>query len=283
MRISAIVTVALLVAGSGIVFAAPSPEAASSSSLPRAVHLEGAPNFRDLGGYHTRDGLVIRWGQVYRSNKLSALSSQDVEQLRGLQIGSLIDFRAADERAAEPDRFLPPYVYRSAKPSIKPAMKTIMGRRRNASDVRSGMRRFYSEMPFSYAPEFSAMLHRLAASDEPLVMHCTAGKDRTGVAAAILLSLLGVPRGDVISDYTRTAQLLPRNIAAVSPKTRNVPPLPVSMQQALLAAEPDYITNALSAIDRRYGSVNDYAGRLLGVRPQEIQAIRSRLLVRPPA
>ncbi len=246
----------------------------------RVLGLAGAPNFRDLGGYRTTDGRQVRWGEVYRSNKLSALTPADIARIRPLHIASLIDFRAADERGAEPDRWQPGFVYASPKLLIAPVTTTIMAHPETGEGVRQGMRNLYAHMPANYAPEYAAMLHRLAASNDPLVMHCTAGKDRTGVASAILLSLLGVPRATVVQDYTLTQSLLPPPYAAISPKAGvSTSQMSPDALAAVLAADPSYIAVALDTIERDYGSVDAYAIKALGVSRAEIEAIRARLLI----
>jgi protein-tyrosine phosphatase len=263
-------------------FAAQPVAAISAVDDQRVIGLQGAPNFRDLGGYRTNDGRQVRSGLVYRSNKLSALTPVDIDRVRQLHIGSLVDFRAGDERAAEPDRWQPAFVYRSPKPKIGPVTKQIMAHPEHPSGVRRGMRDLYARMPDEYRPEFAAMLHRLAASDAPLVMHCTAGKDRTGVGSAILLSLLGVPRRAVIEDYTLTQRLLPGS-ASAPPKAAGaaMSRIPPASMAAALEADPRYIETSLSVIDRQYGSVENYAEKGLGVSRAEIEAIRARLLTSP--
>jgi protein-tyrosine phosphatase len=142
-------------------------------------------------------------------------------------------------------------------------------------------------MPDEYHAEYAAMIHRIAAGELPILVHCTAGKDRTGVAMAVLLSTLGVPRQTVLEDYALTEKLVPAPAAAAekpapvggaSAALAPLAQLPVESRQALWRSDPDYISAALDAIDREYGSVDAYVERGLGVSKSELGALRAKLL-----
>jgi protein-tyrosine phosphatase len=142
-------------------------------------------------------------------------------------------------------------------------------------------------MPDEYHEEYAAMFHRIAAGKLPILVHCTAGKDRTGVAMAVLLTTLGVPRQTVVEDYALTEKLVPAPAAAaqhpVPVDGRTAPPspfaqLPVESREVLWRSDPAYISAALDSIDREYGSVDNYVERELGVSKSEVSALRAKLL-----
>jgi protein-tyrosine phosphatase len=256
----------------------------------RALGLEGAPNFRDIGGYATTNGRHVRWGEVFRSNELSTLTPADEDKVAALDLAAVIDLRTVDERQRAPSRWshAPPDIYESPQPTLAPVMHTILSDAGTAAGARAGMIAFYQHMPDDYHEEYAAMLHRIASGKLPILVHCTAGKDRTGVAMAVLLRTLGVPRRTVVEDYVLTERLVP---APAAPKP--VPPgaapaapaapsplaqLPPESRAALWRSDPAYISAALDSIDREYGSVDGYVRRELGVSESEVRALRAKLL-----
>jgi protein-tyrosine phosphatase len=263
------------------------PETDSNSH--RALGLEGAPNFRDIGGYVTSDGRHVRWHEVYRSNELSKLTPADADKVAALDVVSVIDLRTEDERQHAPSIWVhaPDDIYDSPKTTLAPVMHTILKDAATPEGARAGIINFYSQMPDEYHEEYAAMFHRIAAGKLPMLVHCTAGKDRTGVAVAVLLRTLGVPRQTVIEDYVLTEKLVPAPAAAAqhavpvggaSAALSPLAALPVESREALWRSDPAYISAALDSIDREYGSVDVYVERELGVRPAEVQALRAKLL-----
>ncbi len=268
---------------------APTTPLAGSAEHARALGLEGAPNFRDIGGYATTNGHHVRWGEVYRSNELSKLTPGDAEKVAALDLKSVIDLRTLDEREHAPSVWsrAPADVYESPKSTLAPVMHTILSDAGTAEGAHAGMIKFYAGMPDEYHEEYAAMLQRIAAGKLPVLVHCTAGKDRTGVAMAVLLRTLGVPRQTVIADYVLTEQLLPApaaaaqnpvTLAGASAAPSPLMQLPPESRQALWRADPDYIAAALDSIDREYGSVDAYVERELGMKESQLRALRAKLL-----
>jgi protein-tyrosine phosphatase len=258
---------------------------AGAPGQERVLGLQGAPNFRDIGGYPTNDGRHVRWGVVYRSNTLSALTPADETKVSTLHIVSEVDLRTVQERADAPDRWLQPPgdIYQSPKPSLQPLIAALVANVHDVESARQNMEHFYARMPDEYRPEYAALFHRLAAGDAPILVHCTAGKDRTGVAAAILLRALGVPRAKVVSDYSMSEALLPRPTAAV--KAGAVPAhiaaavqhIPPAARIEMTRSDPAFIDAALDSIDHEYGSVDAYLKAGLGLNDAQIEAMRSHL------
>jgi protein-tyrosine phosphatase len=251
--------------------------------------LEGAPNFRDIGGYVTVNGKHVRWGEVYRSNELSKLTGADAHRIATLHLMSVVDLRTEDERRSAPSVWLqaPINTYLSPKTTLAPAMNIILADAATPEGAGAGITRFYAQMPDAYRDEYAAIFHGIAAGRLPMLVHCTAGKDRTGVAIAVLLSTLGVPREAVVEDYELTEKLVPARAASaqqpapIGGATATLSPLaqlPVESREALWRSDPAYISAALNSIEREYGSMDRYVERGLGVSESEVRAVRKRLL-----
>jgi protein-tyrosine phosphatase len=268
--------------GAAPVAAAPVEQSVVQSPVmpQRVLGLRGAANFRDIGGYRTANGQSVRWGVVYRSNSLSGLTPADMARVQSLGLQSLIDFRTQTERQAAPDRWAerPAFVYESDKASPASSVGPIFAQAKTSADAKAAVAEFYTRMPDIYRREYAALFTELAKGGEPLVMHCTAGKDRTGVATALLLSVLGVPRDTVVTDYTLTAKLLPTPPASLPGSGKTFSTLTPEACAALWDADPSYINAALDSVDKEYGSVDNYVTRGLGLGPDQLAAIRHNLL-----
>lgn len=174
--------------------------------------LKGAKNFRDLGGYRTSDGSYVRWGLVYRSNHLVNLTARDSAYLSSLGIRLVCDVRSDGERARAPDHWLgnAPEFFSVPIGSNLITTPTADDLKRRVAAINAQAKdsvRAY-EYAVEYAGQYGKILQRIAAGDLPTVEHCTAGKDRTGVFSAILLTALGVPRDTVVQDYMLSNKFL---------------------------------------------------------------------------
>ena len=179
----------------------------------RLVALEGTMNFRDLGGYVGRDGRTVRWGLVFRSDALHALTAADLETIAGIGIRTVCDLRHTHERDRQPTAIPASYDHRAISLMVgedpdptnsKDLFEQILdGTLPDADD--EWMIGMYAQMLLEGAATFGALLTHLADDDGlPALFHCTAGKDRTGIGAALLLSVLGVDDGTILDDYELT-------------------------------------------------------------------------------
>ncbi|MBN8484975.1 MAG: tyrosine-protein phosphatase [Sphingomonadales bacterium] len=251
----------------------------------RQITLERGSNFRDLGGYAGAGGKRVRWGAIYRSGALPLLSDADYRLLGGLRIGTIIDLRSLEERAIAPtlldDRTGALFV--SNDYSIRPMLS-----RMGSQDGRP----LYAGTEKTLAPQYRALFRRLLASDGALLFHCSAGQDRTGIGAALVLSALGVDRSVIIADYHLSTAL--RQPANEMPAIRaeDWPDNPMAQLYARGQAQPggmkaealfepsgaSHIVRFLDHIDRTYGSVDAYLARELGIGPHEIARLRAMYL-----
>ncbi|MCB1844773.1 MAG: tyrosine-protein phosphatase, partial [Halioglobus sp.] len=173
----------------------------------RKLGMQGTPNFRDFGGYRTRDGRAVKWGFLYRSGQLSGLSDQDVSLLESLDIDLVCDFRRLEEQQGDPSRLpcaRPPKV--ASLPIVPGSNSRFFEEVADSAGDPQAMFDFMLEINRDFAEAQSDTYGRmfreiLALQDARFLVHCAAGKDRTGFAAAIVLLALGVERDVVMRDY----------------------------------------------------------------------------------
>lgn len=241
----------------------------------RVVPLEGASNFRDIGGYLAADGRHVKWGQIFRSNKLSDLTPRDYETINHLGIILVCDLRTGNERKKRPTtwRGKPPEFLASPKTLLDTDLETLMtGGSPSVAQAREGIITFYQTMPTFYAPELRSIFARLVAGQTPLTIHCSSGKDRSGFTTAMILSALGVSRPTVIADYALSADL----IAAGA--HHRATPVPSDIEKVTLASDPAYIESALDRIKVHYGSIETYLEKELDIGPHELNRLRTLYL-----
>ena len=253
----------------------------------RVIPLTGASNFRDIGGYPTTDGHRVKWGQIYRSNALSGLTAADYKTVDGLGVRLVCDLRTDDERLKQPTKWQgrPPEFLNSPKANLDFDVGAFLGDGEpSAAKARAAFIGFYKQTHKAYAPEYKAMFQKLVAGDSPMLVHCTAGKDRTGVGSALILTALGVPRSIVVSDYALSEKYQQSTLRQQAPAADGKPDptmammakLPPEVLQVLMRTEPAYIEATLDAIDEEYGSVQGYLTKELGVSPADVAALRKR-------
>ena len=245
-----------------------------SESPARHLNLAGASNFRDLGGYAGQDGRIVRWRRLFRSNHLGHLTPADIAMLRQLGVRSAFDFRGKDERVEAlcgvddiETHSLP------VEPTVVAALRAIhaTGRPANADDALEVMRDSYRGYVEHNTPRFRALFAHLLQDRAPLVIHCTAGKDRTGFACALILHTLGVADDVIAEDYLLTNRFYRRDPTASSDLSDEVRQVLGTVQAAFLAA-------AFETINAGYGSLDNYLRDGLGIGAAERDALRERYL-----
>ena len=227
----------------------------------RSLNLFGATNFRDLGGYAGLDGRLVRWRRLFRSDHLAALTPEDVALLSSLGVARVCDFRGEAERAPLACA-LPGVVVHSLaiEPTVVQRMKELLesGHQLTAQDTVRLMQQTYRAFVHDNAPRFAELFGQLLDNDAPLVFHCTAGKDRTGFAAALILLALGVPRPVVMQDYLLTNALyrMPKTSPGLAPQ---------EVLNVLWRVQEDFLDTALHAVEADFGGVPRYLEKSLGV------------------
>lgn len=255
----------------------------------RLLNFEGITNFRDLGGYRSVDGRAVRWGRLYRSGNFAEASDGDLANLRALHLASLIDFRSAIEKAEEANR-LP------ESPGFEVVEIPVLDEANNnlfagiSERVETGdfegfdpdriMQQANRQFAGEFTPQFRQFIHTvLDANGKPLVFHCTAGKDRTGFAAAILLRILGVPQDTVMQDYMASRQ------PALQGRKNQLLMLRLFKGEetadriaALLGVEEAWLEAGFEEIDATWGNFDNYVANGLQLSAADVQRLRDNLL-----
>jgi protein-tyrosine phosphatase len=240
----------------------------------RVLSLAGSRNLRDLGGYPTRDGRATRYGMLLRSGALHELDDEGVTHLRDLGVRTICDLRAPDERNEQPTPPLGGDVLTLAWDDAQEGMHRGLadGNWDTHEDGRQAMFTVYERLPGLHADKFRIMFQRIADGGVPMVLHCAAGKDRTGIAAALILSALGVEREVILEDYAlseRTIDYLTvfRADAELNPESMTARYLsrPEPFVAAVVRSDPEYLEHALASIERKHGSIDGFLEEVLGV------------------
>jgi protein-tyrosine phosphatase len=269
--------------------------AKTHSDRHRLLPLAGGHNFRDMGGYETADGRRVRWQVLYRSGKLSALTAEDVAQLAPKGIQVVCDLRTPEERVREPSvaglgAIHRGWDYEAGHNALRSAAAAPDATPQHVHDALAAT---YRQMPWQFAEAYGSAFRHLIAGDVPMVFHCTAGKDRTGTLAALILRALDVPEAAVMADYLLTDRCLDvQALMAAPPRVVEgmagndsaaagfsfIRAMSPEMRAPLLSCHPAYLQGALKAVEARHGSVLGYLNEALGIDAAGVAALRHRLL-----
>ena len=258
--------------------------AQNESKKSRWIAFSGVRNFRDLGGYHAADGRTIRQGLLYRSANLHNLTDKDLQRLDRLSLKRVIDFRADFEKANEPDR-LPmdsniqvleiPILDTSTNVALSLEQQIKAGKVDGINPTKL-LIDANVQLATEFTPQYRRFMHEvLATNGQPILFHCTAGKDRTGFAAAILLRILGVTQETVMFDYLLSNQYyfrpLRRNLIMIALakgwKTARV-------VAGFLEVKASYLATAFETINWQYGSFDQYVRQGLDLTQEQIEHLR---------
>lgn len=277
----------------------PAPALVVPAQLPatqreahRLLNFEGIANFRDLGGYTTADGRQVKWGVLYRTATLAHGSDADLRGLEALGLSTLIDFRSAAEKEEEPNRLPEPVGFEVVEiPTLDDGNKAMVGE--IMARIESGnfdgfdpdtlMLDANRQFASTFTPQFRQFIHTVLQADgKPVAWNCSAGKDRTGFAAAILLRILGVPQQLVIQDYMaseehalegRRAQMMLLRLFKGDEAADKM--------TALLGVEEAWLKAGFDQIDATWGSFDNYVRDGLGLSAADIAQLQSTLLTAP--
>lgn len=252
-----------------------------ADSAKREVKLQGAINFRDIGGYPTRDGKHVKWGKLYRSAAINKLTEQDLSSLDNLAISRVVDFRGPYEAAAAPDK-VPAHAKRISLPAGSETIGDSSSMRNmllTAMKGDSGLIAFYRNLhPFQarYKPLFQQLL--VLPPDSALLFHCSAGKDRTGIAAALILYTLGVDEQTIMDDYMATNHYRQKENEKAIPMMVKAYGLPDEAAKRMMAAKETYLNATFAAIREKYGSVENYLEKEMGLDKRNREELKGKYL-----
>lgn len=255
----------------------------------RLLNFEGIANFRDLGGYTTGDGKSVKWGKLYRSGTFADASRADLSGLTELDLATFIDFRSTAEKAEEPNRLPQPPGFTVVEIPVlddgnKALVGEIMARVESGNfdgfDPNQAMLTANRQFASEFTPQFKEFVHTVLEADgAPVLWHCSAGKDRTGFAAAILLRILGVPQETVMRDYmasrspaleSRRGQLRMLELFKGEEAARKL--------EVLMGVEEAWLRAAFAQIDTSWGTFDNYAENGLQLSAVDIQQLQNKLL-----
>jgi protein-tyrosine phosphatase len=245
-------------------------------TLPHVVPLKGGSNFRDLGGYRTADGRTVRHRAVFRSAHLGTLTDEDRAALSKLGVRTIVDLRGVNE-AAETPHLIDGVACRVVGAHIEPQLgDKIRVAVADGSATPHLMMQYltdhYRDYPRRCAPGFRTLFATLSdGTHRPLVFHCTAGKDRTGFASALLLTLLGVPWDTVMDDYLRTNDLWTGHIGRYTE-------LDIDTRAAIVEARTPYLEAAFDVVRQDFGGPEVFAEKALGLDAKARERLRADLL-----
>ena len=254
----------------------------------RHIPLQGAENFRDLGGYATRDGRTVRYGLLFRSDDLSELTDDDLETLAHLRLRTIFNLRSPREGGDRPYRLpeeAPPRVVHLPV-DVEPLFPGLLRRlilRGDVGPFEFSRRHLEANVAYvlDFREQFGFLLRALAEPGTlPALVHCTRGKDRTGFAAALILLALGVPRQTVLEDYLLTNRYTAASQRRTVLLVRLASLFRVGEEEIrpLVEARPEYLEAALDTIDEHYGSVENYLREGLGLTSTRLERLRAATL-----
>jgi len=280
---------------------APRPAHPPPDRGERTLRLQGAPNFRAIDALGSAGGRRLRARRVFRSDALQRLTDDDVARVAGLGIGTVIDLRRPDERQAAPSRLPTPaprtevFDAAPALAAVQPiAWREVLRQPEfDAAAARAWMLDTYGRMPLPLAPAVRAAARSLQAGDpqagDPqagkpgpsILVHCTAGKDRTGFVCAMLLAAIDIPWDAIVDDYLESSRRHPPSALAASLFEDELLQRSARVRDALevvAGVEPEFLETACASVRATFGSIDTYLDEACGLGPAQRDALRMRLL-----
>jgi protein-tyrosine phosphatase len=268
------------------------PELEPGQSLGIALDIPPVPNLRDLGGYKTTDGATVARGLTYRSDTFHPMTAKDIKTLEVLRLKNDYDLRTTAEARAKPDEIPPGVQYHllnvlaDAKSAAPAELEKLLHEPKKANVAlgdgkveklfEEGYREFIS-LPSAKQSYRTLFLSLAEQKKLPAVFHCTTGKDRTGWAAAALLTLLGVPRETVMADYMRTNDYtLPQFKKTIDEFVAAGGERDIAL--AVFGVKPEYLEASFDEMHKRYRTIEQYFSEGLGIDTDGQQALRDLFL-----
>ncbi|MDF2475314.1 MAG: tyrosine-protein phosphatase [Sphingobacterium sp.] len=249
-----------------------------SDSTKRVLPVQGAVNFRDIGGYQTNDGKQVVWGKIFRSDAIDKLTDSDVALMDKKGIRTVVDLRGIAEAKSAPDRLVANTDY-----TLSPAGSDSLP---NANDMVKTLKQkdflltFYAEGVNYYGDRYRPAFIKLlgAGEGEAVMYHCTGGRDRTGMQTALILYALGVPYQVIEADYLASNVYLARNKKMNAYTDAMVAATGISKEQIedQMKLKPELLQAFFGAIKTKYGSVEKFLLDEMAIGPKEIRILKTK-------
>lgn len=240
----------------------------SEESNIRRVKLQGAYNFRDLGGYRISEGKKIKWGIFFRSDNLSKLSSGDLNRIGKLNLQLIVDLRSKEERVSRPNRLpwgtgikIKNIEIADNNKSHNDLKQEIFYGRLGETDLEEMIVKAYKRAVTDYQNELALFFKVLLnPSNYPVLVLCNAGKDRTGVVVALVLMALGVSKQAIMEDYMLSKVFLGPMIKRMTTKVRwmSLFRADISQLKKIMDTRVDFLNTTFAAIERNFGSTESF-------------------------
>ena len=253
----------------------------------RILKFENITNFRDVGGYTTQYGRSVKWGKLYRSGNFSKATISDLEQLDVLGLSKVIDFRSEMEKTHSPNRLPNALQDKVVEIPITDQQNVDMIRSLHEGfttgifmtdefSYHQFMIETYERFVIDYLPEFSKFFREILANKgAPLVWHCTAGKDRTGVAGVYVLMSLGVDRETAIQDYLLSVKFADSWLHFMTKMTKRIGWKAANKFQGMRLVQREWIEKALQLIEQEWGDFETFRRDGLGVNDTEMEQLKA--------
>ena len=243
----------------------------------------GILNFRSVPPYRAADGR-LKSGAFYRCGAFDDIDAEGIAQLERIGLCAIFDLRSEQEKARAPSPLLVHGGFRIVSQSHRIRSGDLSALLENPvatpEQCVASMARIYAESPVTFVEVFGLLFRSAAEQGAPFAVHCTAGKDRTGIAVALLLDLLGVDRSDILEDYLKSNAARAALDAKLGARTRaaGLGRIVPHLIDAISTCRPEYLLGMFDTIDEQFGGTGAYATRALGLDDAALDAIRARFI-----
>lgn len=250
------------------------PEYGKMAILPE-MNIKKVYNFRSVGNIKNKDGRILKEGKLYRSANLFKLKPESFKTIKELGIMEIIDLRNSKEIAQKPDRLPEGIVYKNESAfedegdQLNQARKLVLKGKVNGNDAEKRMLDFYRNYVTEHPEVIRKIVTEILESDTPILYHCTAGKDRTGIITALVLTVLRFDQETVVNDYLLSNNYRQKLVEKRLRLARNLhfiyPKLDIRVLEKLSWVETAYLDAAFNEINKKYGSTDQYIQKVLGI------------------
>lgn len=245
------------------------------NATEKNIQIKKVRNFRSIGDIKNIDGRTLKSGKFYRSANLFKLKKKSFNEIKKLGITEIIDLRNAKEIAKKPDHFPNNVIYKNYSAfedegdQLEQAKKLVLKGKVNGTDADKRMLNFYKEYVTEHPETIKKIISEVLESDQPVLYHCTAGKDRTGIISALILTILKFDKETIYNDYLLSnnyrEKLVDKRLNLANNLHFLYPKLDLKVLEKLSWVESDYLDAAFNEINNKYGSIDIYIQEVLGI------------------